>query len=220
MAEAMPFRACGYHRAQISIRKKPDLRENVTMLGKPLVRIVVALVLVIGVGPFLLDSGGVFGYALFGALVGVGIWLVRPIFTGEMSLRTPSAGQRDRFSAEAVAPAGQALLYVYRPGPLGLSYGYTVELDGQLVGELKSQRYLRLAIAPGEHALQVAAKGFAARTLGPGIASFVVAAGETAVFALGNEATGMAKAKITVVREHDVAAVMTRMAAMKQGTSI
>lgn len=190
------------------------------MLGKPLVRIIVALVLVIGVGPFLLDSGGVFGYALFGALVGVGIWLVRPIFTGEMSLRTPSAGQRDRFSAEAVAPAGQALLYVYRPGPLGLSYGYTVELDGRPVGELKSQRYLRLAIAPGEHALQAAAKGFAARSLGPGTASFVVAAGETAVLALGNEATGMAKAKITVVREHDVAAVMTRMAAMKQGTSI
>src|SRR5215469_1953537 len=58
-------------------------------------------------------------------------------------------------SLNAVVPAGQALLYIYRDGITGKLVGWNVSLDGAALAQLKSPRFTQTTLGPGSHTLAV-----------------------------------------------------------------
>lgn len=176
---------------------------------------VFALLLTVGLGAFLLEQPGAESRTLLGAVVGLSLWLVRPVFTGELALRSASKADAATLQAAAVPPAGQALLYVYRSGYLSAMVDFHVEVDGHSVCTLKSPRFTRLALTPGEHVLRCGPRGTAGRGNRSEDSVVQVAAGEVVVLAVRAIATGWNSAKTVLVRDADPAAAMLRLASMK-----
>src|SRR5580704_214038 len=87
-------------------------------------------------------------------------------------------------SLSAPAPAGQALLYVYREGFMGKAVGWNVSLDGAALAQLRSPRFTQTAVSPGIHTLAVALSGFAGSQNKPTEMRFEAQSGEVIVFAM------------------------------------
>lgn len=179
-------------------------------------RIALALAILLA-GSFSFDllkgSGG--GSVLLGMMGGSLIWVLLPLFRGTIPFRTVSVVQRETFASEGIPPAGCAMLYVYRPGYIGMTTGFNATLDGKQLAILKCPRYVRGSLATGGHSLSVGVAGFAASIVVPASVSFEAVAGETIVFSLSTGSSGL-QSRIILVREDDVFAAMGRMAAMRR----
>jgi len=105
-------------------------------------------------------------------------------------------------------PAGLAVVYVSRTGFIGKAMGLNVVLDGLVVAFLRTPRFTRLTVVPGQHVLtiQASTKEVIKRAASP--FEFTVAAGETAVLSF----TARVKGEIPVVREPDPASALRKLA--------
>ena len=65
--------------------------------------------------------------------------LLQMLSGNRKEVRVDDASRRSSLSA--VAPAGQALLYIYREGFVGRLVGWNVSLDGAALAQLRSPRF-------------------------------------------------------------------------------
>lgn len=120
------------------------------------------------------------------------------------------AGARQA-ALSAVVPPGQVLLYVYREGFAGKAVGWNVALDGAELVQLKSPRFTRIVIQPGNHVLGVrVGGGFAGAQFKPGELAFEAHPGEVLVFAMKAKMGALAST-ISFVREPDPVAALQKL---------
>ncbi len=154
-------------------------------------------------------GGGI--YSVVVALVaGGGVWFALEIQANNRQVKTASDQERTTALASP-PPHGMALLYVYREGFMGKQLGFDVLVDGQPVAQLKSPRFVRLILVPGEHALTVGTTGFAASQNKAASTSLSAVAGETVILKALVE-RGMAQNSIQLKREADPAAALGKLA--------
>jgi hypothetical protein len=115
----------------------------------------------------------------------------------------------------AVAPAGEALLYIYREGFAGKAVGWNVSLDGSALAQLRSPRFTQTALRPGRHTLGVAlsSSGFAGTKYTPAETGFEAQPGDVIVFAM-KQKMGALGNTLSVVREQDTDAALKRLSKM------
>ena len=116
-------------------------------------------------------------------------------------------------SLSAVAPAGQALLYVYREGFAGKAVGWDVELDGTALAQLRSPRFTNVVLSPGAHTLRVSVSGFAGTQNKPGEITFEAKPGEVIVFAMKAK-IGALSSTLLFSREPDPTTALWRFSKM------
>lgn len=114
----------------------------------------------------------------------------------------------------AVAPAGQALLYLYREGFVGKAVGWDVTLDFAKLAQLRSPRFTQTTVAAGPHTLRVSVSGVANANNKPGETTFEAQSGEVIVFALKSKA-GALGITLSFVREQDAGAARQRFSKMR-----
>ena len=156
-------------------------------------------------------GGGI--YTVVVALVaGAGVWFALEIQANNRQVKTASDQERTTALASP-PPQGMALLYVYREGFMGKQLGFDVLVDGQSAAQLKSPRFVRLVLVPGEHVLTVGTTGFAASQNKAASTSLSAVAGETVILKALVE-RGMAQNSIQLVREADPAAALGKLASI------
>jgi hypothetical protein len=113
-------------------------------------------------------------------------------------------------SLSAAAPAGQALLYVYREGFMGKMVGWNVTLDGAALAQLRSPRFTQTTVSPGSHSLTVSLGGLAGSQNKPAEATFEANAGEVIVMAMKSK-MGALSNTLFFVREANVSAALQKL---------
>jgi hypothetical protein len=121
-------------------------------------------------------------------------------------------------SLSAVAPAGQALLYVYREGFAGKAVGWDVSLDGTELVQLRSPRFTHVALSPGSHTLRVSVAGFAGTQNKPGEITFEAQPGEVIVFAMKAK-IGALSSSLLFVREADPSTALWKLSKIPMVTA-
>lgn len=96
------------------------------------------------------------------------------------------------------APAGQAVLVVFREGFVAKLAGMDFTLDGKPLVQLKSPRFTAVPLTPGVHEVTAAFSGLAGPQSKPGSTAFTAAAGQ--VIAV-RATVGMGAVKNSVVLE-------------------
>jgi hypothetical protein len=114
----------------------------------------------------------------------------------------------------AVAPAGQALVYIYREGFVGKAVGWDVTLDFANLAQLRSPRFTQTTVPAGPHTLRVSVSGVANANNKPGETTFEAQSGEVIVFALKSKA-GALGVTLSFVREQDVGAARQKFSKMR-----
>jgi hypothetical protein len=114
-------------------------------------------------------------------------------------------------SLTAPAPAGQALLYIYREGFVGKAVGWNVSLDGKALAQLRSPRFTQTSVSPGRHTLEVTLKGFAGAKVKPVETTFDAQSGEVIVFAMKSKMKALDNT-LCFIREADTATVLQKLA--------
>jgi hypothetical protein len=113
-------------------------------------------------------------------------------------------------SLRAVAPAGQALLYIYREGFVGKLVGWNVSLDGTSLAQLRSPRFTQTTLGPGSHTLAVSLDGPAANQNKPAEETFVAQPGDVIVFAMKSK-MGALSNTLSFVRELDTPSALRKL---------
>jgi hypothetical protein len=116
-----------------------------------------------------------------------------------------------RSSLSAVAPAGQALLYIYRDGFNGRLVGWDVSLDGAALAHVRSPRFTQTTLGPGPHTLTVSLGDLAGTKNKPAEATFEAQAGDVIVIAMNMKLTG---GTLGFVREQDVRTALQKFSKM------
>jgi hypothetical protein len=116
-------------------------------------------------------------------------------------------------SLSAPAPAGEALLYIYREGFVGKAVGWNVSLDGKALAQLRSPRFTQTTITPGRHTLAVSLGGFAGTQNKPAETTFDSQPGEVIVFAMKTKMGALANT-IFFVREPDTPTALQKLSKM------
>jgi hypothetical protein len=113
----------------------------------------------------------------------------------------------------AVAPAGQALLYLYREGFVGKAVGWDVTLDFAKLAQLRSPRFTQTTVPAGSHTLRASVSGVANANNKSGETTFEAQSGEVIVFALKSKA-GALGVTLSFVREQDARAALQKFSKM------
>jgi hypothetical protein len=123
----------------------------------------------------------VFGPGLTATLYGAGVGAFTAYILANLAgnRKAPMAGAAERDAAlDFQAPAGKALLYLYREGFVAMAAGLNVAVDGREVAQLKSPRFTRVVVAPGAHVLTAAFGGLAGAQSRKAVCDVTLAAGE------------------------------------------
>jgi len=114
--------------------------------------------------------------------------------------RTANAGASAKQRALAfTADPGKAALYLVRTGFVGKMAGMNVAVDGRDVAQLKSPRFTRIEIAPGQHSLTASFGGGLAGQTKPSELAFSCAEGEIVVMKLAMS-MGVLKNPVSIER--------------------
>ncbi len=170
-------------------------------IGFGIIVVISALGMAAGGGPYTL---------VFAFFAGAGVWFALESQANNRQVKTASDQERTNALASS-SPEGMALLYIYREGFMGKRLGFDVLLDGQPAAQIKSPRFVRLIVIPGEHSLTVGTKGLAASQNKAASTSLVVNASETIIFR-AHVQRGMAQNCIMLERELDVSAALGKLA--------
>lgn len=147
--------------------------------------IVIGLVAAFAVGfglSFLLTAAGAkeVGFAAWAPAVFAGVFAAYIAGNLAGNRRVAEASDEDRTEALTSAPPpGQARLYVYRDGFVGSAAGLNVSVDGADVGQLKSPRFLSVALPAGRHTVRAGFGGLAGPQNNPSEETFDLAPGQT-----------------------------------------
>ena len=145
-------------------------------------------------------------------VLGFFVFLILQMMSGNRKeARVDDAGRQASLSA--VAPSGQALLYVYREGFVGKAVGWNVSLDGAALAQLRSPRFTQTVLSPGSHSLRVALGGFAGTQNKPSETTFEAQPGEVIVFAMKSK-MGALSSTLSFVREPEPQVALQKFSKM------
>jgi hypothetical protein len=146
---------------------------------------------------------------IFPTITALVVFFVLQMLSGNRKeVKVDDAGRQS--SLHATAPAGQALLYIYREGFMGKAVGWNVALDGALLAQLRSPRFTQTALSPGSHTLAASIGGFAATQNKPAETTFDARSGEVIVFAMKSKMGAMSNTLI-FVREADAPTALQKL---------
>lgn len=189
--------------------------------AKPvLVGFVVAFVVSGGLGFLAAAAGGDVGFipALVGGLFGVFTAYIMANLVGNR--KNVAASDTDKSAAVAFQPQpGKALLIVMREGFVGKAVGLNVTVDGRVVAQLKSPRFISVPLEVGSHELQVAFGGLAGQQNRPDAERFGTGAGEVVVYAV-HVSMGALKNTILLKRIDPDAALSAKLKGMTMTAAI
>jgi hypothetical protein len=172
-----------------------------------------AVAFAVGVGFGLLDyfSGASSSTSfVLPVVLGFFTFLILQMLSGNRKeARVDDAARQSSLSAPA--PAGQALLYIYREGFMGKAVGWNVSLDGKALAQLRSPRFTQTAISPGHHTLAVSLGGFAGTQNKPAETTFDAQLGEVIVFAMKSKMSALSNT-LSFVREPDTRTALQKLA--------
>lgn len=164
-----------------------------------------------------------FGFGILQAITGISLPVWPAVVLGGAVYFTLQARSSNReetrvddasreAALRAVAPPGQALLYIYREGFLGKAVGFNVSLDGSALVQLRTPRFTQTTLRPGAHTLAVGVPGFAGTEIKSKTVdgAFEAHAGEVIVFTM-RQRIG---APPSFVREQDTQAAMRKFIKM------
>lgn len=134
---------------------------------------------------------------LIGAGLGIAVFSLGSMLSGNRNVRNLSSGDREEALA-AMPPPGFAHVFVFRTGVRGMAVGFDVKLDDVQVAQLKSPRFVRLVVPAGEHTLTAGPSGFAGQQSKSGSLRVQVGSGERLLFQLGTS-FGMLKNQVEIV---------------------
>jgi len=132
---------------------------------------------------------------------------------GNRKVATADAGQQGQALA-MTAPAGKALVYVYRQGFVGMAAGLNVSIDDKAVAQLTSPRFTMIAVAPGSHTLAAGFGGLAGPQNKVATEPFTAEPGGVYAFRL-TLAMGMLQNSIQIAPMPDLGLVKSALAGMK-----
>lgn len=154
--------------------------------AKPIiVGFIVAFVFSGGLSFFVAAAGGDAGMlpALIGGFFGVFTAYIMANLVGNQ--KNVAASDADKQAAVAFQPQpGKALLIVMREGFVGKAVGLNVTVDGKVVAQLKSPRFIAVPLDVGQHQMEVAFGGLAAAQNRADAERFGTGAGEVVVYAV------------------------------------
>jgi hypothetical protein len=134
---------------------------------------------------------------IFPMVIAILVFFVLQMLSGNRKeVRVDDAARQS--SLHAAAPAGQALLYIYREGFMGKAVGWNVSLDGASLAQLRSPRFTQTTLSPGSHTLAASLGGFAATQNKPAETTFDAQPGEVIVFAMKSKMGAMSNTLIFV----------------------
>lgn len=156
-----------------------------------------------------------------GEPLGMTLWL-SPMFFGALvafllanlagNRKVANASSAERQAALAFqAPAGKALLVVWREGFVGMAAGLNVTVDGVVRAQLKSPRFVVIPLDPGVHEVNAAFGGLAGAQNNASAVKLTVAAGEVAVVK-ATLSMGALKNTVNLNLVEDVAAARAKLA--------
>jgi hypothetical protein len=145
---------------------------------------------------------------VFGVLV---FFILQMRAGNRKEVRVDAASRQSLLSA--IAPTGQALLYVYREGFMGKMVGWNVSLDGVALAQLRSPRFTQTTLSPGSHTLAVTLGGLAGTQNKPAEATFEAKPDEVIVMAMKSK-MGAISNTLFFVREADAAAALQKFSKM------
>jgi len=175
---------------------------------------VVALVLGLGLKQLELAAG---------EPLGMGLWW-SPVFFGALTAyllanlagnrKVAKASREERDAALALKPPpGKALLVVYRDGFVGKAAGLNITVDGKVVAQLKSPRFVVIPLDPGVHSVDAAFGGLAGAQNNASAVRLTVAEGEAAVIH-GALNMGMLKNTVVLTLVEDLDAARRKLGGM------
>lgn len=126
------------------------------------------------------DNTGLYLGIALGAITG----LIFYNLSGNRRTSNAEPGAKQRALAFTADP-GKAALYLVRTGFVGKMAGMNVAVDGREVAQLKSPRFTRIEITPGQHILTASFGGGLAGQTKPSELAFGCADGEIVVLKLG-----------------------------------
>lgn len=146
---------------------------------------------------------GLIGYDGFTPLLFAGLSGVFTLYImGNLSGNT-AEGEADpetkRRALSFEAAPGRAALYLVRTGFMAKLAGLNVEIDGKTVAQLKSPRFTRLDIRPGQHLIRAGFGGGLTAQSNPAEISLDAKPGEVIVLQLG-VAMGALKNNVQITR--------------------
>ncbi len=143
-------------------------------------------------------------------VLGVLVFFILQMRAGNRKEARADAASRQA-SLSAAAPAGQALLYIYREGFVGKAVGWNVSLDGTALAQLRSPRFTQTTLSPGHHTLTVSLGGMAATQNKPAETTFDAQPGEVIVFAMKSK-MGALSNTLSFVREQNASTALQTLA--------
>lgn len=149
----------------------------------------------------------------FGLFVGGFTAYILANLAGNRKVATADAGQVGQALAMS-APAGKALVYVYRQGFVGMAAGLNVSVDGKPVAQLTSPRFTVVTVAPGPHTLSAGFGGLAGPQNKVATEPFTAEPGGVYAFRL-TLAMGMLQNSIQIAPMPDLAPVKSALGGMK-----
>jgi hypothetical protein len=183
------------------------------MIKNVLIAFAVAFAAGVGLG-FLNSLSGSSSETMFTLPVvfGVLVFFILQMRAGNRKeVRVDAASRQSLLSA--IAPTGQALLYVYREGFMGKMVGWNVSLDGVALAQLRSPRFTQTTLSPGSHTLAVTLGGLAGTQNKPAEATFEAKPDEVIVMAMKSK-MGAISNTLFFVREADAAAALQKFSKM------
>lgn len=156
-------------------------------MGKYVKPIIVGFIVAFVVGgglSFLISAGGGnpgFLPTYLGGFLGVVTAYLMANLAGNRKGVAGSAEQKAA-AVNLTAPAGQALLIVYRDGFVGMAAGLNVSVDGKVVAQLKSPRFTAIPLSVGSHEMELAFGALAGKQNNPNVERFGAGAGEVIAY--------------------------------------
>ena len=145
-------------------------------------------------------GGGTFNAGLLGVVAMSVTTAIMTGLQGNVKVREGSSGDREEAITQPARP-GLAVIYVRREGFVARFVGINVALDDVVQTQLKSGRFVRLDVPPGNHTLTGYSTGFKAPLQGP--ASITLAEGEKVSYSLSLQ-HGVASGNVQLVRDAEV----------------
>lgn len=189
--------------------------------AKPIiVGFIVAFVISGGLSFFVTAAGGDAGFipALIGGFFGVFTAYIMANLVGNQ--KGVAASDADKQAAVAFQPQpGKAMLIVMREGFVGKAVGLNVTVDGRVVAQLKSPRFIAVPLDVGQHEMEVAFGGLAGQQNRADAERFGTGAGEVVVYA-ASVSIGALKNTIALHRIHADAALSAKLKGMTMTAAI
>jgi hypothetical protein len=174
---------------------------------------VVALVVSLGLGALMAAAGERSNTPMIaGVLLGAFTAYIMANLAGNRKVATADQAAKTE-ALQFTPPPGKGAVYLFREGFIGKAAGLNVAVDGKEVAQLKSPRFTRVIVSPGDHTVMAGFGGLAGAQNKATPSGFTVAAGQVAAFRF-SIAMGALVNTVAVTPMPDLADVKQRLTKM------